>query len=231
MDARVVGHQVAAFAPHATVVTYDPRGHGASDRPARGYGFANHAADAFAVMQANALEHAAIVTASRGLNATLILAKDHPESVERIASVASYMVLERPSPVDAARLEGLRSDWAGFVVPFMRSVFPEPRSDEVIDEMVGIAMEANPEIIVTQELELDWSVPAALLASVSCPALIIHGEADVVPVGLAERIAATMPQARLQRLTAAGHRPDIRSPEVVNPILVEFLFGSGTTAV
>jgi hypothetical protein len=43
VDARVVGHQVADLEPHATVITYDPRGHGASGRPERGYDFPLHA--------------------------------------------------------------------------------------------------------------------------------------------------------------------------------------------
>ena len=51
VDARVVGHQVAALESHATVVTYDPRGAGASDRPERGYDFPFHAADALAVLE------------------------------------------------------------------------------------------------------------------------------------------------------------------------------------
>ena len=33
VDSRVVGHQVVALEPHATVVTFDPRGAGVSDRP------------------------------------------------------------------------------------------------------------------------------------------------------------------------------------------------------
>jgi pimeloyl-ACP methyl ester carboxylesterase len=227
VDARVVGHQVVALEPHAAVVTYDPRGHGRSDRPDRGYSFLNHAADALAVMDANDLQRPAIVTASRGLNATLILASDDADRVERIVSVASYMELEpRTTPIDPARLEGLRTHWSGFIVPFMHSVFPEPHSEEVIEEMIAIGMEATPEIIATQELELDWSVPASLLSSVTCPTLILHGEDDVVPVSLAERIAATMPRARLEILPNAGHRPDIRSPEIVNPVLMEFLLGS-----
>jgi len=226
VDARVVGHQVAALERHATVITYDPRGHGASGRPSRGYEFANHAADAYAVMDANGLEGPAVVTASRGLNAALLLAVDHPDRVQRLVSVAPYMELEpRAAPIDPERLESWRTNWAGFVVPFMRSVFPEEGSEDVIEEMIGIAMEADPEIITTQELELDWSVPAARLPSVGCPTLILHGSADVVPVALAERIATTMPNARLHILPNAGHRPDIRSPEIVNPILIEFLFG------
>jgi len=227
VDARVVGYQVVALEPYATVITYDPRGHGSSDRPDRGYSFPDHAADALAVMEANGLQRPAVVTASRGLNATLILASDHPDRVDRIASVASYMELEpRSGPIDPARLDALRTDWAGFIVPFMHSVFPEPGSTEVIEEMIEIGMEATPEIITTQEVELDWSVPASLLGSVGCPTLILHGEHDIVPVSLAERISASMPRSRLEILPNSGHRPDIRSPEVVNPILMGFLFGA-----
>ena len=66
VDARVVGHQVAALEPHATVVTYDPRGAGRSDRPERGYDFPLHAADALAVLDAAGIECAALVTARAG---------------------------------------------------------------------------------------------------------------------------------------------------------------------
>ena len=228
VDARVVGHQVAALERNATVVTYDPRGHGASDRPAHGYDFSNHAEDAFAVMEVTGLRRPAIVTASRGLNAAVLLAADHPDHVERLVSIASYMELKpRAAPIDPKRLESWRIDWAGFVVPFVRSVFPEAGSEDVTEEVIGIAMEASPEIITTQEMELDWSIPAARLSSVGCPTLILHGSADVVPVALVERIAATIPNARLQILPNAGHRPDIRSPEIVHPILMEFLLGEG----
>ena len=66
VDARVVGHQVAMLAPHATVITYDPRGAGASGKPQHGYDFPLHAADALAVLDANGIGRASLVTASRG---------------------------------------------------------------------------------------------------------------------------------------------------------------------
>ena len=34
-----------------------------------------------------------------------------------------------------------------------------------------------------------------------------------------------MPNARLELIPAGGHRPDIRTPELVNPLLVDFLLG------
>jgi pimeloyl-ACP methyl ester carboxylesterase len=223
VDARVVGHQVVALEPHATVLTYDPRGAGASDRPERGYDFPLHAADALAVLAANGRERAALVTASRGLNAALLLAADHPDRFDRLAVVAPYMQLDGEEP-DREWLDSLLADWQGFIVPFMHDVFTEPGSDDVIAEMIAIGLEATPGVAVAQELELDWERPARLLAEVSTPTLVIHGAEDApVPAAHAERIVAALPNARLELIAAGGHRPDIRSPELVNPLLLEFL--------
>ncbi len=226
VDARVVGHQVAALEPHATVVTYDPRGAGGSERPERGYEFRLHADDALAVLEAAGVEQAALVTASRGVNAALLLVADDPERFDRLAVVAPYMELE-DEPPDPEWLESLRTDWPGFIVPFMHEVFTEPDSADVIAEMIAIGLEATPEVAVTQELELDWQRPARLLPQVTCPTLVIHGEDDAaVPASLAERIVAAMPNARLELIAAGGHRPDIRTPELVNPLLLDFLLES-----
>lgn len=225
VDARVVGHQVAALEPYATVVTYDPRGAGASDRPERGYDFPLHAADALAVLDATAITRAALVTASRGMNAAVLLSTEHPLRFDRLVAVAPYMKLEPdPAPPDPEELEALRTDWSGFIVPFMHNVFTEPGSSEVIAEMIAIGLEATPEVAVTQETELDWSRPSRLLGTVVCPTLVVHGEADAaVPVSLAKSIVPAMPNARLELIPDGGHRPDIRTPELVNPIMLEFL--------
>jgi pimeloyl-ACP methyl ester carboxylesterase len=225
VDARVVGHQVAALEPHADVVTYDPRGAGASERPERGYDFPLHAADALAVLDACGVDRAALVTASRGLNAALLLIADAPERVERLVVVAPYMQLDpEPAPPSSKWIDTLRNDWRGFIVPFMHAVFTEPDSADVIEEMIAIGLDATPDVVATQETELDWTRPARLLGKVTCPTLVVHGEADApVPVELAERIVAAMPNARLEVIPGGGHRPDIRTPELVNPLLLEFL--------
>lgn len=225
VDSRVVGHQVVALAPHATVLTYDPRGAGRSDRPATGYDFDAHAADALAVMDAAGGERVSVLTASRGLNAAVLLAAEHRDRVERIASVGSYMQLDPDPPApDPARLESLRTDWPGFIGPFMRNVFSEPDSDTLIEEMTAIGLQASPDVVATQETELDWRRPAALLGHVGCPVLLVHGERDLpVPVSLVQGIADALPNARLAVIPEGGHRPDIRTPELVNSMLVEFL--------
>jgi pimeloyl-ACP methyl ester carboxylesterase len=225
VDARVVGHQVAALESHVTVLTYDPRGAGASERPKRGYDFPQHAADALAVLSENGIERAALVTASRGLGAAVLLAAGDPQRFDRLAVVGPYMNLEPdPPPPNDEMLEALRNDWRGFIVPFMHAVFTEPDSAAVIAEMTAIGLEASPDVIATQEAEIDWKRPAGLLGSVTCPTLVVHGEADgPVPVALAERLVDAMTNARLEVIPGGGHRPDIRSPEVVNPLLLNFL--------
>ena len=225
VDARVVGHQVAALEPHASVVTYDPRGAGESDRPASGYDFRLHAADALAVMDATGIEDAAVVTASRGLNAAVLLAAEHPLRVTRLATVAPYMRLEPdPEPPDPERLERWRNDWPGFIRPFMHAVFTEPDSAQLIEEMIAIGLDASPEVVAAQEVELDWVTPARLLGRLTCSTLVVHGEDDLpVPVAIARAITGELPAARLVLIPGGGHRPDIRSPELVNPILLEFL--------
>ena len=216
VDARVVGHQVAALEPHATVVTFDPRGAGASDRPQFGYDFPLHAADALAVLNAVGIAHAAVVTASRGLNATLLLVAEHRERVERLAAIGPYMRLEPAPPLpDPARLESWRRDWAGFIVPFMEAVFNEPGSEELIAEMIAIGLESSPDVVAGQETELDSVTPARLLGATACPTLLVHGELDApVPVALAAAITHELPDARLVVIPEGGHRPDIRSPEL-----------------
>lgn len=230
VDSRVVGHQVAALEPHATVVRYDPRGVGESDRPDSGYDFPLHAADALAVMDATGLRFPSVVTASRSLNTAILLAAWHPQRVDRLVTIGSYMRLEpNPAPPDPARLEQLRSNWPGFIDHFMRQVFSERGSEDLIQEMITNGLDASPEAVVTQELEINWTRPAGLLGSVLCPTLLIHGEADAaVPASLAANIAAAMPNARLEVIPGGGHRPDIRTPELVNPLLLEFLLGVTT---
>jgi pimeloyl-ACP methyl ester carboxylesterase len=237
VDARIVGHQVTDLSAACTVITFDPRGHGASDRPQTGYTFGLHAADALAVLDANEVERASILTASRGTNAAFVLATEHPERVDRIASVAPY-VLEEDLPDDDSfwgpptgddgpnlwTAAAWRTSWPTFARFFITAVFPEPGSDAVIDDVVAIMLEATPEVVIAQERSLDWARASALVPEVGCPVLFVHGTADAtLPVADVQRLADRLPRSTVALIPGAGHRPDVRSPELVNPSLRRFL--------
>jgi pimeloyl-ACP methyl ester carboxylesterase len=237
VDARVVGHQVEYLAQYCTVITYDARGSGASDRPPVGYSFAAHAADGIAVLDANDVDRAVLVTASRGITPAVIAAVEHPGRVERMAAIAPYVLLVPSDDEQASEDTGdadqeqdwfsdqvWRTDWPAFSRYFMQLCFSEPGSDALIDEMVEIMLDASPEILITQRAESDWRRVPSLLSSVTCSTLFIHGDSDrSTPLADVEALRNIVPNAQLQIIPGGGHRPDIRSPERVNPLLGDFL--------
>jgi len=140
-------------------------------------------------------------------------------------AIAPYVEFDAdPAWPNAERLEKWRVDWRGFIAPFMQAVFTEPDSGDLIGEMTAIGLDASPDAVVVQEHELDWQRPARLLGGVSCPTLVIHGDSDqFLDLSAVQRIVDAIPGARVEVIPGGGHRPDIRSPELVNPLLKVFL--------
>lgn len=83
IHSRISKMQVPHLARHFRVVTFDPRGHGRSDRPEHGYTSDDHYLDALAVMDATVLHRPAVISCSAGANPAVILAARHPDRVER----------------------------------------------------------------------------------------------------------------------------------------------------
>jgi pimeloyl-ACP methyl ester carboxylesterase len=64
----------------------------------------------------------------------------------------------------------------------------------------------------------------ARLAQISCPALVIAGDADaIMKIEDAEAMAAGMPQGRLAVIPNSGHLSNLEEPELFNRTLAEFL--------
>lgn len=55
------------------------------------------------------------------------------------------------------------------------------------------------------------------------PALVLHGTEDPRPVRLAERLASTLPDARLVTIEGAGHLPWVERPDETRETVREFL--------
>ena len=237
VDARVVGHQVEYLSQHCTVITYDARGSGASDRPSSGYTFRAHVGDGIAVLDELTVDHAGVVTASMGMNAAVIAQVEHPGRIDRLAAIAPFVEVAIPPDEDREWAspernggrnwfsdEAWRSDWPGFARFFMEACFTEPGSADLIEELVKIALDASPEVLITQKRELDWEIAPSLLSKVTCPTLFIHGDSDMTwPVSAVQAIADQVPDVRLEILPGAAHRPDIQAPERVNQTLAGFL--------
>ena len=220
------------------MITYDARGSGASDRPETGYGYDEHTADAAAVLAATGTASCAVVTASRGASTAVLLTARHPDLVERLVLIAPALNLAPDEDtgesffVERSHYEGWerysapswRTDFEGFVRWFMTEVFSEPDSQTTIDEMASIALDADPEMLIRQEAEQDWDQAAPHLPEVRCPVLVLQGTDDhTMDLRLAPDLVAALPAAQLVLLEGLGHRPDVRRPDLVNPLLLDFL--------
>ncbi|MGH2451276.1 MAG: alpha/beta fold hydrolase [Candidatus Limnocylindria bacterium] len=253
VDSRVSAFLVADLSRSFRVVTFDPRGAGRSDRPPTGYRFDDHLADAVAVLRAAGVGHASLVAGSIGANTAALLAARLPDQVERLVLIAPAIKVGPAALteddnddefwIERASYEGRerwsapywRQDWPGFARWFLETAFNEPGSEALIDAILQIALEADPEILIQQHREmrrgLDVLAAPAILGTISSPTLVLHGELDrSVPLDVANAVAAAIPGAALAVAVAGGHRPDIRSPELINPLLVDFLRGRQLTA-
>jgi 2-hydroxy-6-oxonona-2,4-dienedioate hydrolase len=68
-----------------------------------------------------------------------------------------------------------------------------------------------------------WQKSHALLAGLTCPALIVHGRHDaVLPARHSEMAARRTPGAQLMILEDCGHTPQVEAPQIFNKAMAEF---------
>jgi pimeloyl-ACP methyl ester carboxylesterase/predicted glycosyltransferase len=235
--------QIPYLARHCRVVTFDPRGNGRSDRPqeAAAYAEREFAADALAVMDATATEHAIIVGFSLGSQRGLILAAEHPERVDGAVFIGPNfpgggdVLPERLANFSAEHetYEGWAkynrnhwlNDYPDFARFFTSRIFTEPHSTKPIEDGIGWALETDGETLVaSQEAEgLTDEEARALAARVLCPVLVIHGDRDAIASVTRGAAMAEQTGGDLVVLEGSGHAPHIRDPVKVNLLLRDFV--------
>lgn len=251
--------QIAYLARHFRVVTFDGRGNGRSDRPLVTEAYAGSAfiGDANAVLDASGTDRAVVAGLSMGGGYALQMAAVHPDRVLGAVMIGASLSTAvgpevRPDPTFATELERYegwdkhnahfwRRDWAGFAQWFFEQVFIEAHSTKQIEDMVGWALETDPEVIVAAEAAPFMDPPGWLAVSpvepvaqafarrVTCPTLVIHGSKDiVVPPEVGRRLAAWL-GAPLVVLEGSGHAPTGRDPVKVNLLIREFIESIGRT--
>lgn len=61
------------------------------------------------------------------------------------------------------------------------------------------------------------------LGAAACPALVVHGREDPIPLASSEALAAGLPDARLAVLERCGHVPYVEQPEALFAAVLPFL--------
>jgi pimeloyl-ACP methyl ester carboxylesterase len=237
--------QVPHLAGRYTVVAFDGRGNGASDRPSDPALYAEEAFadDAVAVMDAVGVDRAAIMAVSQGTAWGAILAATQPARVASAVIIGSSLPLAPNSPerVEAAstfdqprsRYEGWEKwnrrywveDWPGFLAFFMAQCFTEPDSESHIRHFVRMGLETTPEVVLAtvDAPGMDARAARAVVSAIGCPVLVIHGDADAIAPLAKGAEFARLAHGRLQVIPGAGHEPELREADVTNRLIDGFL--------
>lgn len=212
------------------MVTYDFRGHGASDKPAdpeRYKAGALWAGEVDAVIRAFGLSRPVLVgwsyagriicdyvaafgTAGIG---GIVFVDAATASEKRFYGRCNRLMRLMCSPDPAQNIAATRA--------FLGRCFAAPVPQALFELLFGVNMMVPPE--VRAALFDRPSDHEGVLARLDVPVLVVHGARDeVVAPAMAEHIAAVVPGARLDLYEGAGHAPFIEAPERFNATLAAF---------
>jgi proline iminopeptidase len=120
-------------------------------------------------------------------------------------------------------------EWASLLLPLMTAGSPvSPIKGDVCDgtdQALRLQQKVNGQIWSTRG---DFDLRPGM-AAVTAPVLIIHGEADYIPLEGSRAWAASMPNARLLLIAGAGHTPQGEQPQIFFPAVEAFLKGGWPT--
>jgi len=224
---------VDSLAGHFTVLTFDNRGTGLSEKPASDYALDIMAADVAGLLDGLGWTSAHVLGFSMGGAIAQELAIRNPDRVARLVLFATFPggLFGIPAPWPVLRrlfvIEGLSPEQAA------RQVWPVTYSAKYLA--------AHPDVVEAQMLrEIDHPTPdhaargqsAAIrafssglrLSQIRNETLVATGTEDaLVPPGNSRILASRIPGARLALLPGLGHRAIWEAPEEMAELIGDFL--------
>jgi pimeloyl-ACP methyl ester carboxylesterase/DNA-binding CsgD family transcriptional regulator len=200
-----------------TLVRYDGRGCGLSDRECQDLSLEAALSDLDAVVNATGVEKCSLLGCSQGSAVSIAYAAAHPDRVERLVLYGGYargLMKRNPSveQVEEGRMliDLIRLGW-GRENPAFRQVFtslflPDGTPEQVLMFNELEHLSTTPEMaarIVSSFGQIDVS---ALAREIRCPTLVLHSEGDArVPYEEGRLLAGLISGARFATLHSRNH--------------------------
>jgi pimeloyl-ACP methyl ester carboxylesterase len=235
---------VPALARDHTVVVFDLRGHGASDKPAEraAYTLDRLAADTLQVADAVGLDQFRLLGYSMGGMAVRKVAIDAPE---RVSALVMMDTCAGPIP-----------DWDPSLLELAADVAFEQGKDalkELLDFAAALETPAYRRLLAERPgyqaygdrkwadtSEIMWGAMALEIAyqpdhlpamsTLRCPVLVIVGEQDTSFLAPSQHMVDAIPGAQLAVIADAGHSPQFENPPAWFDALSTFLAALPTPA-
>jgi len=214
--------QVAALAPHYTVVTLNLAGHGASGRNRTDWSIANYAQDVAAVTRQ--IPNSRLVLVGHSMGADVALAAT-PLIGSRVIGVVAVEALrsvgEPPLPARdiERRVAPFSSDFVGATRNLVSSSLFEKGADPVLVQKVAYNMSLRPPAVAVPSMRSLLSMDlAGLLPAIHVPVYAVNS--DLAPTDAA-RIRKSLPDFTLDVLDHSGHFLMLETPARFNPLLLK----------
>lgn len=219
MDRHFWDPVVKALTDKASVLTYDCRGHGESDKPAGPYRIEQFADDLSDLMDHIGWTSAVVAGASMGGCVTLAFAAGHPQKAQALGLIDTTAWYGADAPKQWAergekgRSEGLAS-LVGFQTTRWFSDAFRQQQPEVVKACVDVFVRNDPEAYVATCHMLGAADIRLALPHITVPVAILVGEEDyATPVAMAEAMHTAMPQSTLTVLEKGRHLTPLEQPE------------------
>ncbi len=210
-------HVLEGLSEHRTLVRYDVRGMGLSDREPREMSFEHNVSDFAAVVDAAGLERFPVIGVSQSGAVSIAYAVRYPDRVSHLILYGSYArgigrrsgAGQGPEAVETYRRlirVGWGSDDPSFRELFSSQFIPDGTPDQwrwfgELERISSSAEIAERNFLINKDIDI-----ADLLPQVRVPTLILHCRGDRrVPLDLGRELAATIRGARFVTLESNNH--------------------------
>ncbi len=212
-----------------TIISYDLRGHGASERPAGAHTLSKHVADLSGLMDVLGIDKADLIGHSLGGMIALELAATMPDKVRSLTLVSSAVAF--PQPTRDALFEMASSASFGGM-------------NAIVDKLVSLSFsaafqESNPKVVQTIRHGIKSSDAASIaaacrmvakidlqsrLALIKCPTEIIVGEQDELSSpALSGALHSGISGSSLHLIADCGHAAPVEQPTAVTGYIAELV--------
>ena len=216
-ESPVWRHWLRELSRDHTLVRYDERGSGLSDRDVDDLSFEAWVRDLETVVDAAGLEQFTLFGLSQGCAVAIAYAVRHPQRVTRLVLYGGFAqgsITRARTPQEREEAEllthqlplGWGRDNPAFRLFFAARFLPEGTPEQMrwFSELQRIT--TTPEIAVCLRSTSSTIDVTALAPRVRAPALVLHGTGDaVVPFDQGRLLAALIPDARFVSLESRNH--------------------------
>ncbi|MCS7198387.1 MAG: alpha/beta hydrolase [Candidatus Bipolaricaulota bacterium] len=221
--------QLHAFKKQYSVVLFDFRGQGRSDKPDEPYSMEGHAADAAGLLEVLGIPRVHWVGVSYGGEIGMLVAIRYPEKIASLTVAASVSHVE-PS------LKNKIDRWIAAARTENPEIFFQETVTDIFSERFRVAHPEFLEIARRSYAALDYRAVVRLLEAfqqlnitpelhkITAPTLVLCGADDSLkPVSYSQIIHGTIAHSELVVIPDCGHALTLERPEEFNNLVLNFL--------